>query len=209
MWYLLTGMSCRSHKEEGRELKFDVIVCGVGGQGVVLLSRVIAEAALLSGYSVRVSERRGLAQREGSVCSHVRIGRCFSPTIPLGHADLMLAMDMYEALRHIGYLSDEGKAVVNLSAKVHIPHHLGINVFPDPSRVKALLNERSLFIDAESLAARLGNAKVTNIIVLGASMRFMPLRRKKFEEALRIAVPERYLDLNLKALREGELSWST
>lgn len=190
-------------------MKFDVIVCGVGGQGVVLLSRIIAEAALLSGYSVRVSERRGLAQREGSVCSHVRIGRCFSPTIPLGHADLMIAMDMYEALRHAGYLSDEGRAVVNLSAKVHIPHHLGINVFPDPDEVKAVLGERGFFIDAGSLAIKLGNAKVANMVMLGSSMRFMPVERNKVEEALRTIVSEKYLELNLKAIREGELSWST
>ena len=110
----------------------DILVCGVGGQGTVLLSKLIASSSMNSGYAVHSAETIGMAQRGGSVTSHIRIGdKAFSPLIPLGNADLILAFEPSEAVRNINFLKEDGIVIVNSTPVAPVSYtHLTLPTTP-------------------------------------------------------------------------------
>lgn len=183
------------------------LLAGVGGQGTVLASRLIAQAAMERGEFARTAETIGMAQRGGCVVSHVRIGTgAFSPLIPKGEADLLLAFEPGEAVRCLEYLHPQGTAVAAVKAVQPVTATLGATY--DGGAMLAYLREnaaRLFLLDGEAVCAACGSPKVLNTALLGAAIGAdaLGVSLEEMERTIRAKVPERFLNMNLKALRLG------
>jgi len=181
-----------------------VLFSGVGGQGIILASKVVGRAAFISGLDVKESELHGMAQRGGSVISHVRFGKTVhSPLIPLGKADFYLALEELEGIRYRPLLKPGARVVLN--CKQVIPSTVNAER-PYPTDVRRRLEEHGfnvVAIDASEIARAVGNMKVENIVLVGALSVFMDFPVETWEQVIRKLVPERYVDVNLSAFRAG------
>ena len=149
----------------------DIIICGVGGQGTVLASKIIAASAMRNGETVHSAETIGMAQRGGPVTSHVRIGEsAFSPLIPDGHADLLLAFEPAEAVRNLHFLAKGGTVFVNSSPVKPTTESLRDTGYDGTEMIAYLKSKcRTVAISGDSVCARFGSSKFFNIIILGAA----------------------------------------
>jgi indolepyruvate ferredoxin oxidoreductase, beta subunit len=183
----------------------NVLFAGVGGQGIILASKILAKCAFDSGYMVKESELHGMAQRGGSVTSHVRFGKeVYSPLIPKGKADFMVALEELEGLRYAFFLKPDGKVVLN--QKRVVPPSVNPAVAPYPEDVKYQLESMGFHVDsvnALEIAHSLGNPKVENIIVMGLLSRYMPFPLSVWEEVIKKAVPAKTIEINLAAFSKG------
>ena len=183
----------------------DIILCGVGGQGTVLASKLLARAAMNAGLPVKTAETIGMAQRGGSVFSHVRIGEgAASPLIGRGRAGLIIAFEPAEAVRQLPYLREGGTVVVSARPIVPASAFSGGPAYDLPA-IMAYLRERVehlVVVDADAAAAQLGSARVLNVVLLGAACRAkaLCLTEGAIAEAIRQLVPERFHELNARAL---------
>jgi len=183
---------------------YDLLIVGIGGQGTILASNIIGEACLLEGVPIKGVETHGMAQRGGSVESHVRIGGTFGPLISPGGADLMIALDLMEAVRYRHYLKPHGRIIVNDHTVV--PTSVFMQKLPMPARddlLAALEGHPVTLVDAAGLAAEAGNLIVQNVVMLGAAAPSLPLKAESLEEAVTRLVPQKFLDLNLRAFALG------
>ena len=185
----------------------DILICGVGGQGTVLASRIIAAAAMEEGSAVHSAETIGMAQRGGSVTSHVRIGgEAYSPMIPLGGADMLLAFEPGEAVRNLRYLKKGGTAVVNTTAVKPVTESLKDTGY-DGTAMTAYLKQKCscIFVDAEEVCKPFGSTKFFNIIMLGvaAGSGCLGLSRETLQKQIEQYVPARFLDVNIRAFTAG------
>ena len=185
----------------------DILICGVGGQGTVLASKIIAAAAMEEGSPVHSAETIGMAQRGGSVTSHVRIGgEAFSPLIPFGGADMLLAFEPGEAVRNLRYLKKGGTAVVNTTAVKPVTESLKDTGY-DGSEMTAYLRQKCdcIFINAEEVCKPFGSTKFFNIILLGvaAGSGHLGLERETLLKQIEQRVPSRFLDVNIRAFNAG------
>ena len=185
----------------------DILICGVGGQGTVLASRIIAAAARDEGSPVHSAETIGMAQRGGSVTSHVRIGgEAYSPMIPFGAADMILAFEPGEAVRNLRYLRRGGIAVVNTAAVKPVTESLKDTGY-DGSEMTAYLETKCdcIFVNAEEVCAPFGSSKFFNIIMLGvaAGSGHLGLSRETLLKQIEKYVPARFLDVNIRAFNAG------
>ncbi len=181
----------------------NILLSGTGGQGIVLASRIIALCAFKAGFEVKESEIHGMAQRGGSVIGQVRFGkRVYSPSIPLGQAHIMLALEELEALRYLHYLK-EGATVI-LNHRQIPPASMDPSQYPHdiPQRIKSR-GFRVLEVNASEVAKNLGSSKVENTVLLGILSLFLPFEKRLWEETLKEAFPEKVLEINLKAFEEG------
>lgn len=198
--------------------QYNILLAGVGGQGLMLLSQVMGDACTRSGIKVVVGAQHGLAQRSGSISAHVRIGDAYSPLIPYGTADLIIAMDAMEALRYVEYLKKGGTVVMN-SRIMHPPletapivkNRQEKRMYVTLEQVKAQLGKvagRVIDIDAEKVAAEAGNPRTENVVLLGAASALsgFPIQSEPLKESVKRIVPERAIDANLKAFNLGQLS---
>jgi indolepyruvate ferredoxin oxidoreductase beta subunit len=177
--------------------KVDIVIAGVGGQGNLLLAKLIAEAALMAGLEAKRSEIKGLAQRGGPVQSLVKIGeQVWSPLVERGQADLLLGLELVEALRNVQFLSATGHAIVSRN---FAPNPLP---FSQPEMLARAQRRGFILISALDLAKQAGNTQSTNIVILGAASHFFPFGPELFREALRKNV-KRFLEENLKAFELG------
>lgn len=187
--------------------KLDVLMCGVGGQGIVLASDALAEVAMLSGYDVKKSDALGMAQRGGSVVSHVRLGeQVFSPMIKKGDADIVLAFEKLEAARWSPFVAEGGTVIVNNQAILPLSVSGGSEVYPSDEVIAGIVKLRTnrIFnVEGRALAEKLGNIRVLNIVMLGFLSVFLPINVRIWEEALPRFVPCKFLDLNLQAFSKG------
>lgn len=182
-----------------------VLLAGVGGQGVLLGSEVLAEVAALAGHDVKKSEVHGMAQRGGCVVSHLRYGaQVFSPLIPRGGADYLVSFERLETLRYLEALHSGSLVLVNDQRIAPLPVGIGKAVYPRDveERVRAA-GLRPRFVDGPGLAAAAGNAKAVNAAILGALSAIMDFAPGLWEEALGRQVPPRLLDVNLRAFALG------
>lgn len=183
----------------------NILIVGVGGQGIILASEVLASAAMRAGYDVKQSEVHGMAQRGGSVSSHVRFGeRVFSPTIPLGEADVLLSFEMLESLRWLHYLTPGGATVVNVQQID--PMTVASGKAEYPQNVRETVVGRGLkpfFIDGRALAERAGHIKSVNVVLLGVLSTLLEFDRSLWEEAIRNRVPAKSLEINFRAFELG------
>ena len=185
----------------------DILICGVGGQGTVLASKIIAAAATDQGFSVHSAETIGMAQRGGSVTSHVRIGdRAFSPMIPFGSADMLLAFEPAEAVRNLQYLGKQGIAVVNTTPVPPVTESLHPTGY-DGAEMATWLKQRCpcILVSGEEVCRPFGSSRFFNIILLGiaAGSGHLGLAREALLRQIEKNVPARFLEPNLAAFQAG------
>jgi len=183
----------------------NIILVGVGGQGIILASEVLAEVGLLAGYDVRKSEVHGMAQRGGSVSSHVRIGReVNSPLIELGTADYMLAFEKVEGLRSCDYLADEATIIMDDTEIIPPTVSMGMGNYPDqvPEKLREL-GFRLVLVNARDLAKQAGTMKAANVVLLASLASFLGFEDDLWEEVIRSRVPKKFIDVNMEAFRLG------
>ncbi len=188
--------------------KFDFLLVGVGGQGVLLASDILAEVGLRAGYDVKKSEVHGMAQRGGSVVSHVRWAKkVLSPLIGLGEVDYLLALEKLEALRYIETLRPGGTVIVNDHRIPPISVSSGGDEYPDDQRVRRALSEVTddiQFVPGVELAEELGNARASNVVMLGALSQSLDIDLEIWLEVIAERVPEKYVELNRQAFLKGK-----
>ena len=190
-----------------RTSECDLVIVGVGGQGVILISDVVGRAAVLAGKSVCGAETHGMAQRGGSVINHTRIGCSFSPLVALGGADVLLALEPGEALRFARYLSPEGVALVNTRPVFPPTVTAGLASYPPIPKILSSLSQhcsRVLDMDATALAGKAGTAQAMNVVMLGALSCFIPLSEESIIQSLAQVVPTRFLEANKRAFALGK-----
>jgi indolepyruvate ferredoxin oxidoreductase beta subunit len=186
----------------------DVVVVGVGGQGVILISDIIGRAAMKADLSVRGVETHGMAQRGGSVINHIRVGCDFSAMVSPGGADVLLALEPAEALRYAHYLSPDGVALVNTRPVLPVTVTTGAAEYPDLEKILEPLRgvcKEVKTMDAIGLAEKAGHPQAANVVMLGALSRYLPLEEALLMLALEEAVPPRFLDINKQAFELGKI----
>ncbi|NLX06656.1 MAG: indolepyruvate oxidoreductase subunit beta [Phycisphaerae bacterium] len=184
----------------------NIVLVGVGGQGILLASDIIAHAAIEAGFTVKTNEVHGMAQRGGSVVAQIRFGReVFSPLVEEGAAQVLGALEQIEALRFAHYLAPGGLAVVSRQAIVPVTVSMGAGTYPQdvPERLGQAFS-RLICVDAAQTAAELGDVRAANLVVLGAMATGMDLPAEAWDAAVRQCVKKQYLDLNLKAFEAGK-----
>lgn len=182
-----------------------VVLAGVGGQGILLASEIVARAALAAGYAVKTNEVHGMAQRGGSVIAQIRYGReVHSPLVEEGTARVLGAFEEIEALRVAPYLAPDGLAVVSRQQIVPVTVSSGGAVYPadTEARLRAAF-PRLCLLDAVTVATQLGDIRAANVVVLGALSRGLDLPEAAWDTALRQAVREKALALNRAAFAAG------
>lgn len=182
----------------------NIVVCGVGGQGNLAASHLLAQVALKAGYSVKISETHGMAQRGGSVYSTVRYGsKVYSPLIPREKGDYIISMELMEGLRWIHYLNDNGVSIV--STEVRSPYSViaGEEEYPEGIREMYENLSRPIFIPADKLAVEAGNPKCANVVLLGAYSIFEELENSFWEEAFFNRFKKKIAEINVKAFKLG------
>jgi indolepyruvate ferredoxin oxidoreductase beta subunit len=183
----------------------DILIVGVGGQGTLLTSRIIAQVAVQLGYDVKVSEVHGMAQRGGSVVTQVRYGqKVYSPIIKKGGANVLLAFEKIEAARWLDYLKHDGMVIINNERVNPLPVMSGKAKYPDDIHEKvAAMVEKTVVVDATQIAANCGNVKAANVVLVGILAQAIGLPADAVEKAIEEIVPAKALDVNLAAFREG------
>lgn len=190
-----------------RASECDMVIVGVGGQGVIMISEVIGRAGVLAGKPVRGAETHGMAQRGGSVINHTRIGCRFSPMVAPGSADLLVALEPAEALRYSHFLSSEGVALVNIQPVLPVTVTTGAARYPPLNELLRPLEGQCKSVkslDATLLAKRAGTAQAMNVVMLGALSRYIPLPPDYIMQALLEVVPPKHLEANKKAFLLGK-----
>ncbi len=183
----------------------DILIVGVGGQGTLLTSRILADVAVQMGYDVKVSEVHGMAQRGGSVVTQVRYGeKVYSPIIKKGDADILLAFEKLEAARWLDYLKPNGMVIINDERVDPLPVMSGRVKYPEDivDKIRNLIPNTRL-INATEIASQCGNTRAANVVLVGVLAAVAGLPVKEMGNAIRALVPEKAIDINLKAFAEG------
>lgn len=184
--------------------KKDIILAGVGGQGILSIAATIGYAAVQTGLYLKQAEVHGMSQRGGDVQSHLRLSEneIASDLIPEGKADMIISVEPMESLRYLPFLNKNGWLITNSKPYVNIP-----NYPEEESIIQEIKNiQNHVILDAETIAKDLGSSKVANMIILGAAIPFLELDFNKFEEAIRYIFGKKGEDLvtiNINALKEG------
>lgn len=183
----------------------NILLVGVGGQGILLASEILSETFMLAGFDVKKSEIHGMSQRGGSVVSHVRFGdKVYSPIVPEGAGDILFGFELMETLRSLPLLRKGGKVVAN---DLQIPPSsvlMGAEAYPE--RVAERIGEQFpdfLLVDGQGVAVRAGNARAANTVLLGAVSRRIDVAEEYWLQALERMVPARAIDVNRKAFLLG------
>lgn len=184
----------------------NILLCGVGGQGTLLASNLIAECAMAAGFDVKKSEIHGMAQRGGSVVSHVRFGENIaSPIIRKGEADIVLSFEELEAIRWAEYLKADGIVITNAQKILPMSVSAGSDVYPE--NIPEILSRSSIqniCVDAAGKALELGNQKCLNVVLLGVLARKLTMIEPTlWTEAIRKKLPPKLQELNIKAFEAG------
>ena len=187
------------------------LLAGVGGQGTVLASRLIAQAAMDRGEMARTAETIGMAQRGGCVVSHVRTGKqIFSSLIPKGKADIVIGFEPAEAVRCLPYLKKDGAVIVAQKAVRPVTASLSNSEYEGAPMIAFLRKhvEHLIVVDGEAICAACGSPKVLNVALLGAAVASgaLGISMADMEETIKQRVPKKFIDLNLKALQLGAQS---
>ena len=182
-----------------------ILFAGVGGQGIVLASGILASVCLEAGHDVKQSEVHGMAQRGGSVTSHVRFGpHVVSPTIPAGEADFVVGFELLESLRSCDDLAPQGTVVANVQRIDPITVASGASQYPVD--LKERIRQRcpgAVFVDAAEMARQAGSARAANMALLGCLSARLPLDLEVWHEGIKRRVPARTLETNWNAFTRG------
>jgi len=187
--------------------KLDLLMAGVGGQGVIIASDLVGEAALAAGYGVKKTDTIGMAQRGGSVISHVRIAcQVWSPLIKEGEVDVLLAFEKLEAARWGYCLRPGGIAVVNNHALLPLSVSLGKECYPSDEEIIDILRQRAgqiYFISGTNRAREMGNIRILNMFMLGCASHFLPIRVHLWKECIYQRIPSDLQQINIMAFNLG------
>ena len=184
----------------------NILLVGVGGQGTITASKLLTLGLLASGYDVKMSEIHGMSQRGGSVSSHVRYnddGPVYSPVISRGEADILVSFEEMEALRWIDYLNPEGIVVVNKETIPGLKVLVGEQTYPEGILDQLSRTAKTMVVDGRTEAGKLGNSKVTNVILLGVIARYMKLEHIDWNKIIEENVKPQFAELNKKAFMVG------
>jgi len=185
-------------------MKKSVILVGVGGQGAILTAKILVNGLISKGYDVKMSEIHGMSQRGGSVSTQVHFGdKVFSPVIGKGAADIMVAFEKMEAVRYADFLKPDGIAVINDYALQSATTAAGLAEYPEGCVEAMQAAFKCHVFNAADIAASLGNPKCMNIVLFGAMTAVLGMDDIDWETVIRETVPEKFIDLNLKAYRAG------
>ena len=189
----------------------NLLFAGVGGQGILLVAELAARAAIHAGYDVKKTEVHGAAQRGGSVVSHVRFApKVYSPLIPVGEADILLALEKLEGLRWAHYVRPGGVIVINDEERIPAP--LDSKPVEYPPDVEGFLRGKGFVVQtvaATAIAAELGNYRAANVILLGAIARHSGIGDEHWEVVMKESLNPKILDVNLQVFKKGkEISFS-
>ncbi|MFZ5868886.1 MAG: indolepyruvate oxidoreductase subunit beta [Thermodesulfobacteriota bacterium] len=183
----------------------NVLIVGVGGQGIILASDVLSKVAARVGYDVKKNEIHGMAQRGGSVSSHVRFGKTVSsPIIKAGEADVLLSFEQLETIRYWPFLSARGKVIVNDHKILPPAVFTGQQEYPPDilQRIKERVPD-AVFVKGDEVAGKIGNLRVVNVIFLGVLSKYLDIPPEAYEEVLKESLKPKLVDINLKAFHEG------
>ena len=183
----------------------NIMIVGVGGQGSLLASKLLGHLLLTEGYDVKVSEFHGMSQRGGSVVTYVRFGdKVYSPIIDKGEADFIVSFEKLEAARYVEYLKEDGRIVTNTQEVDPMPVITGAAEYPENLVEKMeALGIKVDAMDCLSLANEAGSSKAVNIVLMGRLSRYFDIPVEKWKQAIRECVPEKFVELNLKAFDLG------
>lgn len=186
-------------------MKTNIILAGVGGQGILTIAAILDTAALRSNLNIKQAEVHGMSQRGGAVQSHVRISdsEIFSDLIPLGKVDLIISVEPMELLRYLPFLKKDGYLVTDSNPFVNITN------YPEVKNLHKEINKHSnsVLIDAKKIAKELGNSKATNVVLLGAASSMIPLSEASFIEAIKTLFEhkgEKIVTKNIEAFYKGK-----
>lgn len=186
-------------------MKTNIILAGVGGQGILTIAAILDTAALESNLNIKQSEVHGMSQRGGAVQSHVRISdkEIFSDLIPEGKADMIISVEPMELLRYVPYLKEDGFLITDSNPFVNITNYPELE-----SLYKEIKSHKnSILIDAKGIAKELGNSRATNIVLLGAAASLLPLSDESIQKAIKTLFErkgERIVNKNLDAYEKGK-----
>ena len=186
-------------------MKTNIILAGVGGQGILTIAAVLDTAALASDLNLKQSEVHGMSQRGGAVQSHVRISdiEIHSDLIPQGKADIIISVEPMEALRYLPFLKKDGYLVTDSNPFENIPNYPNMEELYN--EIKLVPN--SILIDAKKIAKDLGNSKATNIVLLGAASSLLPLDEESLIQAIKSLFQrkgDRVVNKNIEAFNKGK-----
>ncbi|MDO8947826.1 MAG: indolepyruvate oxidoreductase subunit beta [Desulfocapsaceae bacterium] len=182
-----------------------ILFSGVGGQGILLASEIMAYALLAAGYDAKKSEVHGMAQRGGSVTAQLRYGdKVYSPLIEPGRADIQVAFEMMEAVRYLPYLHKRSTVIVNTQKILPPSVATGQTSYPENvlDHITAL-GIRVVLVDAFDLAREVGEVRTANVVMVGAVSTFLPMDASVYEGIISARVPARFRDVNLQAFAAG------
>jgi len=183
---------------------FDLLIVGVGGQGTILASNIIGEACLIEGRSVRSAETHGMAQRGGSVETHIRIDGTYGSLVTKGSSELIISFDVLEAVRYRHYLKKDGIMVTSKNLIVPTSAFQSCLDMPSVDSLTGMLSDVNLcMVDAVSIAQDAGSILAQNIVMIGAASHYMPLSKETLIDAVTKLVPPKTVDINKKAFEMG------
>ncbi len=183
----------------------NVLIVGVGGQGIIVAGEALAKAAMISGLDVKKSDVHGMAQRGGSVMSHVRFGeKVYSPLIPDKEADFLMATERLEALRWLPFVREGSRLVVSTQAIAPPDVTRGVKKYPEDIMDKLKAADPSMVsFDCLETAKEVGNPRTATVVLLGALSTCLDFTEDIWENALKEAVPKKVMDVNMKAFEAG------
>ena len=185
----------------------NIFLSGVGGQGTILASNILAEVFLKAGYDVKKAEVHGMAQRGGDVTTHFRYGKkVYSPLIKYGEVDFLLSFEILEALRYINWVKPQGKIVINRQEIYPPAVALGQMTYPREveKTFKKHFKDNVYIIKGQEIAKKLGNVQAANVVLVGAFSNFFPdMKVERFIDAIKNLLVPKLHDLNVKAFYEG------
>ena len=181
-----------------------VLLVGVGGQGTILVSKLLTAGLIEAGYDVKMSEVHGMAQRGGSVSTQVRYGeKVYSPIIGEGQADILVSFERMEAARYSSFLKPGGTAVINDYSIPSVPVATGAEQYPEGVIEEMSRHFRTISFDAMKIAGELGSTKCMNVVLFGALVKFMGLEDIDWESVIAKNVPPKFIEMNQKAFKAG------
>ncbi|MBP8626088.1 MAG: indolepyruvate oxidoreductase subunit beta [Syntrophorhabdales bacterium] len=185
----------------------NIFLSGVGGQGTILASNILAEVFLKAGYDVKKAEVHGMAQRGGDVTTHFRFGnKVYSPLIKYGDVDFLLSFELLEAVRYVNWVKPEGKIIINKQEIYPPAVNLGQMKYPGDveETFKKFFKDNVWVIDGQGIARGLGNIQAANVVLVGAFSNFFPeIKPEQFIDAIKGLLAPKLHDLNVKAFYEG------
>lgn len=188
-------------------MECDILITGVGGQGNIMASDIIGEVALAAGYDVKKTDTLGMAQRGGSVISHLRIGtQVHSPLIKEGEVDILTGFEKLETVRWASFLKPGAITIINNYAVPPLSVNQGLEHYPTDEEVKSIIMQRTnhiFFVDGTQKVAALGNVRTLNIFMLGCLAKFLPFKIKDWQVGISYHLPEKLQKINMTAFELG------